>query len=219
LVKDATKKSLEEQAEGAEKALKIFEAEVDGKNAIRQAELDIAQGFGILLQQVAGKNKGLARAGVIIEQAAAIGRIISNTAAANAKAVAASPLTGGMPWVALNTASAAISIASSIASANKAIQQINQVQTGGADSGVGRSSLSSGASVSALSSGITAPTTGRGMIQEMNVSGIGGESATSQIANTIRGAFQPVRAYVVGQDITSQQQLDRRTTTAATLGG
>jgi hypothetical protein len=57
------------------------------------------------------------------------------------------------------------------------------------------------------------------MIQEMNVSGIGGESATSQIANTIRGAFQPVRAYVVGQDITSQQQLDRRTTTAATLGG
>lgn len=40
-----------------------------------------------------------------------------NTAVANAKAVAFSPITAGMPWVAINTASAAMSIASVIAEA------------------------------------------------------------------------------------------------------
>jgi hypothetical protein len=30
---------------------------------------------------------------------------------------------------------------------------------------------------------------------------------------------KPIKAYVVGQDISSQQALDRRTSTAATFGG
>jgi len=101
-------------------------AAAQAKHEINMAYLGLFEQFGSLLQQIAGKNKGLAIAGIIIQQAAAIGQIIANTAIANAKSVAASPLTGGMPWVAINTISAGLSIAATIAGAVKSIQQINQ---------------------------------------------------------------------------------------------
>ncbi len=42
----------------------------------------------------------------------------------------------------------------------------------------------------------------------------------SQIAQTLSGITgQPIRAYVVSGDVTSQQALDRRTTRAATFSG
>ena len=45
-----------------------------------------------------------------------------------------------------------------------------------------------------------------------------GADATAQIAETIAGARQPIRAYVVSQDISSQQALDRRVNESATFG-
>jgi len=42
---------------------------------------------------------------------------------------------------------------------------------------------------------------------------------TTQIAQTIGNAQAPIRAYVVSQDISSQQALDRRTNRAATFVG
>ena len=51
-----------------------------------------------------GLEKALAISDVVINTSKALGLITSSTAAANAKAVLASPLTGGMPWVAINTA-------------------------------------------------------------------------------------------------------------------
>ena len=46
-----------------------------------------------------------------------------------------------------------------------------------------------------------------------------GASAQSQLAQTIAGAeAQPVRAFVVGKDITTQQELDRNTTRTASFG-
>ena len=48
----------------------------------------------------------------------------------------------------------------------------------------------------------------------------GGNNPSSQIAQTIAMSQQkPTRAYVVGQDISSQQALDRRTNVAATFSG
>jgi hypothetical protein len=120
------------------------------KHEINMAYLGLFQQFGSVLSQVAGKNKALAIAGVIIQQAASIGQIIASTGIANAKAVAASPLTFGMPWVAINTVSAGLSIAASVAGAVKSISEINKaasqagVQGGGGGSEVigGRGSAS-----------------------------------------------------------------------------
>lgn len=122
--------------EGVEKQITdTKQAEQDARIALQNQYLDIVGQFGGFLQQIAGKNKGLAKAGLIVEQAAGVAKIIVNTAAANAKAVAASPLTGGMPWVAINTATAALSIGSAIAATVKGIRQIDASDSGGAGGG------------------------------------------------------------------------------------
>jgi hypothetical protein len=183
----------------------------ESKIALQNAYADLAGQFGQTLQQIAGKNKGVAIAGVIIEQASNIAKIVANTAAANAKAAAAFPLTGGAPWTIINTVSAGLSIASTIAAASKAISQIKSTNSesatgGGAGAGASAPPPTYGGAPSAIS----APQiqTGQGI------------NASSQIAQTIGAAqSKSVRAYVVSQDIQNQTALDRRTNRAATFVG
>jgi len=169
--------------------------------------------FGNLLGQIAGKNKAIAIAGIVIAQAAAIGQIIANTGLANIKAVAASPLTFGQPWVAINTISAALSIASTIAGAAKSIQQINSAASQAGVTGGGSAASAAGSSATLppapKAGGTTAPQIQTGM----------GQNPTSQIGETLGAAQKPLRAYVVSQDIQSQSALDRRTNRAATFSG
>jgi len=47
----------------------------------------------------------------------------------------------------------------------------------------------------------------------------GGMNPSTQIAQTITGAREPIRAYVVSGEVSSQQALDRRTNRAATFAG
>jgi hypothetical protein len=176
------------------------------------AYLGLFEQFGNVLGQIAGKNKALAIAGIVISQAAAIGQIIASTGIANAKAIAVSPLTFGMPWVAINSISAGLSIASVIAGAVKSIQQVNQAasQAGVTGGGGGGGSVGGAAPALPKVGGMAAP----------QVQTQGGNNPSSQIAQTIAMSQQkPMRAYVVGQDISSQQALDRRTNVAATFSG
>jgi hypothetical protein len=154
---------------------------------------------GKLLQDVSGENKNLAVAGVIVEKAGAIAQIISNTAIANAKAVAAFPITAGQPFVGINTASAGISIASTIAQASQAIQEIKNPSSGS----------SGGSAASALpSTPIQAPA--------FNVVGA---TQTSQLAQTISQAEQqPIKAFVVASDVSTAQELERSTIEGASIG-
>ena len=202
------------QASEERKAIDM--AELDAKAELQNAQLDLVGQFGSLLQQIAGKNKKVAIAGIVVEQAAAIGKIIQNTAVANAKSVAALPLTGGMPFVAINTVSAALSIASSIAAGAKAINQIKSSDSGaGASSGGG-----SGGSLPRASAGIQAPQIERAGVPQITGAGAGAGTATSQIAQTMAARdSRPLKAYVVSGDVTSAQALDRRTTRAATFTG
>ena len=92
----------------------------------------LAQIGNVLLQEAQGRDekkfknaKKMAVAGIVIEKAAAIGQIWTNNAIANAKAIASFPLTFGQPWVTINTVSAALSTAATIAAAAQAISGIN----------------------------------------------------------------------------------------------
>jgi hypothetical protein len=190
-------------------------AELEARAEIQNAQLDLASQFGGLLKALAGENKKVAIAGVVVEQAAAIGKILVNTGIANAKAVAASPLTFGAPWVAINSISAALSIASSIAAGVKAIQQINSASSGGG-------AVSGGGTIPGRAGGGSAPAVPQ--IERTTVPQIVGTTGQAtpgaQIAGTIaQSSGKPIRAYVVSGDITSQQALDRRTTRAATFSG
>ena len=191
-------------------------AELEARAEIQNAQLDLAAQFGGLLKTLAGENKKVAIAGVVVEQAAAIGKILVNTGIANAKAVAASPLTFGAPWVAINSISAALSIASSIAAGVKAIQQINSAGSGGGASASGGGTIPG---KSGAGSAPAVPQIERTAVPQ--ITGTGNQSSPgAQIAGTLAEASgKPIRAYVVSGDVTSQQALDRRTTRAATFSG
>ncbi len=205
------KKYADQRTAIVESEIATERAAMQAKHEINMAYLGLFEQFGNLLGQIAGKNKGLAIAGIVISQAASIGQIIANTAIANAKSIAASPLTFGQPWVAINTISAGLSIASTIAAAAKSIQQINSQP--GAPAGNAGSAASAGSSAQ-----LPKPPTVSGAAAPQIQSGQG-INATTQIAQTIGAAQKPIRAYVVSGDVSSQQALDRRTSRAATFTG
>jgi hypothetical protein len=182
-----------------QKEIEIAQAEADAKAAIQTAVLDnVAGGLG-LLKQLGEKNKGIQKAAIIAENAVGIARIILNTQAANAKSVAASPLTGGQPWVTINTISGVLGVANSLLATKKALSALGGGSAGSAPStGNGGGGGASGAAAG----------------PNFNVVG---NSGVNQIAQTL-GAQQPVQAYVVANNVTTQQALDRNIVRNASIG-
>ena len=173
---------------------------------------------GNILGMIAGKNKKLAIAGIVLEQGANIAKVVIDTARGISAATAAAapfmanpitaiPATANLARViAQQKIAAGISIAGIIAGAAQGISQINQADIPG--------------------SGGSAPSGGGANIPTPSISGAsapefqtGGQADTgTQIAGAIGGAQQrPMRAYVVSTEVSSQQALDRRTNVAATF--
>jgi len=191
----ATQKAIVDQE--AQDAIDAKMAEIDGKAQLEQAYIGLVGQFGQLLGQLAGESKELQIAAVVAQQAASIGQIISSTAAANAKAVLASPITAGQPWVTINTVSAGLGIAGSIAGAAKSISQIKNSDSGGGSVG-GAPTLPRGAS--------SAPT-----IPSANID-IGTNPETN-VDNTA------VQAYVISGDITSNQEAEAKLNARRQISG
>lgn len=99
----------------SDKLIQIELDELSRKQEINDAVFSAANTLFGGLAELAGKETALGKAMFLFQQAAAIGQVVFNTAIANAKAVAQFPLTLGMPWVAINTASAVGSIATIVA--------------------------------------------------------------------------------------------------------
>ena len=206
-----TDQELERRRLDAEAILEIERMKSDGIIEINQSTIDAVTGFGILLQQAAMKNKSLQIAGVIIEQAASIARIVQATNIANAATVARWALIPGGPaiaarQVALNNISAGLGIASSVAAGARAISQIR---------GVSFDSPAGGGAVARPPAYTPRTTTER---PTPTIGPATGLDATAQIARTLQGITdRPLQAFVVSTDVSSQQALDRRTNRAATF--
>jgi hypothetical protein len=173
---------------------RIEQETADAKLEIQNAHLDNVSSGISLLKVLGEKSKGLQKAALIAENAAGIAKTIINTVAANAKAVAASPLTAGQPFVGINSVSAGIGIASSIAATVKGLKELG----GGGVSGGG--SLPSGGGAAAPSFNL--------------VQGTG----SNQIAESLTTERQPLQAYVVASNVTSAQELDRNAINEASIG-
>jgi hypothetical protein len=171
-------------------------AELEARTAIEQAKFGLLAQFGGLLGQLAGESKELQIAAVIATQAAAIGQIISATGLANAKALAASPLTFGQPWVTINTVSAGLSIASAVASAAKSISDIKNSDNSSAPAGPS-----------------TLPSSAPGRASTPNPNLNIGVSPETQVGQS------SVRAYVVSGDITSNQEAEAKLSTRRAISG
>lgn len=196
------------QKQASDERTRIALAEKEAKAEIQMAELDLVQQGAGLLKEIAGKNKKLATAAVIVEQAAAIGKIAVNTGIANAKAVAASPLTFGQPWVTINTISGVLSAAAAVAAGVKAIQQINSADSG---SPATSTQISKGATPS-----VSAPRVEAAAAPQIQTGA--GQNPSQQIASTIaQSSGKPIKTYVVAQEMSSVQAFDRRTNNAASF--
>lgn len=163
------------------------------KKEIQMQEADILMQFGGLLQQLDKESKGLAVAGIIAEQIGSAAKVVLATTEANAKAVAASPLTFGQPWVTLNTISAGLGIASGVAAATQAI-----------------SALGGGGSASRPSLG-----TGNQGAPSFNVVG---SSGVNQLAQSLQQEQEPIQAYVVANNVTTAQSLTNNIVETAAIG-
>ena len=171
--------------------------------AANNAKIDTFKSGLNALKGIAEGNLKLQKAIIVAETAASIGQIIMNTQVANAKSIAAFPITAGMPWVAINSINAGIGIAASIASSRKALQAIGK-----------------GGSVAAEVS----PSTVRGggesetMESQAPAFNVVGTTGTNQLADAIGSQNQaPIKAYVVSGDVTTSQSLDRNIVDSATL--
>lgn len=153
-------------------------------------------------KKLAGVSKALAIADIIRSSYKSISATISATGEANAKAVAASPLTGGQPFVGINTIQAALSIGANVASAARSIKAITS-DSSSAPSGGGQSTGGGG--------GGSAP-----VPPQFNIVG---QSSTNQLSATIAGQQnRPIQTYVVGNQVSTQQSLDRNAVATSTFG-
>lgn len=191
------------EKEHANNKEEIAKQEKEAQLKIIKQRISDIQTFGSNLQIIAGKNKKLAIAGLLIEKAAAVTDVVVNTAKATTKAVAASPLTLGLPWSALIVANGVLQSAAIIKSAVDGVKAINSA---GNSAGISENAeIPSGGSAPSLSS----PSGGGGAVPDL-----GGEAAPDLggggggVGAGGGGQTPTVRAYVVERDISDAQSRD-----------
>ena len=200
---DSSKTRLQIEKETSEKSIQIAKAEAEHKLAIQQQGLDTALQGVQLIKGLFEKSKGVQKAAIIAESAIGIAKMIISNKLANAGALAtpqaiASSGVSAAPVIALNNISTGIGIAANIAATAKALKTL------------GGGSAPSGSVGGGGGGGATAPTMSA---PQFNVVG---QSGVNQLASLNQ---QPIQAYVVSGQVTSQQALDRNRLANATLGG
>lgn len=145
-----------------------------------------------------GKSKGVQKGIIATEGAIALGKVAVNTIEQVSEDNVASPLTFGLPWSAIHIATGALGAASIVANTNKQLQAVG------------------GGSVSASPNNLTQPSDGgRATAPQFNLSQ-GTTQGALALAN--QNKQEPIKAFVVGQDISNQQQLDLRIQQTASFG-
>ena len=200
--KDAADKKKQDENDAREKeAADIKTQEEFKENQYREGYNNLQNILSVGGKKTEKISKALAIADVVRTASRSVSSTISSTAQANAAATAASPLTAGMPFVAINTAKAALSIGSTIASASKSINSIR-----------GNAKSVSGGEAPSDAGGGAAPS----IPPAFNVVGA---SDSNQLADAIGGqSQQPVQAYVVANDVTTAQSLQNNIVEGATIG-
>lgn len=212
------------QTDMVARELELEQMKVDSKKSINQEYVSWISGLGDVFKNIAGENEALAMVGLALEKGSAIADIIIKTQSANASVIAnSSKASAGYEAAAAQQASLFNPVGSAFYKA-QAIQAIASGKTRVTKNNIGagisiakiasttlqsRSLGGSGAS-SAGASG------GGGRTFDFNLVGSTGEN---QLAQGIAGQLgNPVQAYVVSSQMTSQQQLDNAIQTSATIG-
>ena len=196
----AAEKSNEFFNEEAQKAIEREEAIFEQKKTLEESRTNLAEKGIAFLSIIAGKNKALQKAAIIAENAIGIGKTLIANAAGNAAAIAqgtalsvTDPSAPARAAAAVlnNNISTGLSVATSIAATAKALSAI-----GGGSAGGGGGS------------GSSAPTPSGGNSPQVEFQ----NSQENQIGTTVANRLAdqpPVQAFVVANEVTTAQQLNR----------
>ena len=189
------------QKERELKAVKISE---DAKATIINASANAAKSAFGLLKNLAGENKALQAAAIIGENAVGITKTIIESTSAGAKIKAVGLL--AQQTALTNPVSAAIALATPALLAANRLNAASSIATSVGAATQGLTALGESGNVS----GGNVPDSGSAEIPAPTFNLVEG-SEGNQIQNSIQNAGDtPVRAFVVADDITSQQSLDRQ---------
>jgi hypothetical protein len=204
--------------ENADEEIAIEESIAQRKREINMQYIGFAAGLGGLLQQIAGKNKAIALAGLVLEKGAAIANVVigASQSIASAKFNESKipffiPTPTGVPIINPLKPASLASTAKSIA--------MTKIGAGLAIAGIGATAIGQGKGVSGgnLSTSTPSAPTAPSTPPAFNIIG---QSGTNQLASAIGGqSQQPIQAYVVANDVTTAQSMDRNIIDDASIGG
>jgi hypothetical protein len=197
ITKTASDKEIAEAKAKEDKITADKKAAEDARRNINSIAIQSAQGLVSIIAGLGEKNKKLQKAALIANSALSIAEIINNTNVGSAKEVATKGIFG-LSTSAVLYAKMAISIGSVIAATAKGLGAL----------GGGSAPSAGGGGEGGAASAPAAPS--------FNVVGA---SSTNQLAQTIGNQQQqPIKAYVVANDVTTQQSLDRNIVSSASIG-
>ena len=212
---------LEKARQFAEQQIALEENIAQRKREINMQYIGFAAGLSGLLQQIAGKNKAIATAGLILEKGAAIANVVigASQSIASAKFNESKipffiPTPTGIPLFnplkPASLAATAKSIAMTKIGAGLAIAGIGATA-------IGQASGVSGGNVDTSKPPIPSVPTAPSTPPAFNIVGVSG---TNQLASAIGGqSQQPIQAFVVSSEVSTAQELDRNIIEDASIGG
>jgi hypothetical protein len=176
-----------------DESINITQVEHDTKIAIQEAYADNVMRLGQGLRQIAGENKELAIAGIVLEQAAAVAKIAMG---AQVNFTKNGGVTSPLAWIGL-----AGDVAAGLSAVSAGVKGIQDINSGTASGGQ-------------MSFGNQQMTPSYQVAPRFNVVGV---NPMNQAAQALQSTG-PIEAYVVASKVTTAQALDRNKITSATLG-
>jgi hypothetical protein len=213
------------QMSQAEQEIELERNKIEAKRQINLEYASWAQGLGDIFAGIAGENEALATAALILQKGSAIANVIVDTQAANAK------ITSNMlaEQAAFNASAAATSLVAPPLSAGFKAMAVKAGVLG--KTRILKNNIGAGLSIAKIAATTLQSRSAGGSTGGGGAAGGGapsrefdfnlvGSTGVNQLAQGVGSQFNqnPIQAYVVSSQMTSQQQLDHTIQTQASLG-
>ena len=214
------------QMSQAEQEIELERNKIEAKRSMNQEYISWFAGLGSIIKGIAGENEGIAKAALILEKGSAIANVIVNTQSANAKITAnmlaeqaafnASAAATSLVAPPLSAAFKGMAVKAGVLGKTRILK--NNIGAGISIAKIAATTLQSrGAGGGGAGGGGDA---GGGAPSREFDFNLVGSTGVNQLAQGVGAQFsqQPIQAYVVSSQMTSQQQLDHTIQTQASLG-
>ncbi len=193
-------------------------AAIEEKTRVQQEYVGYVSGISGVLKTLAGENEALQKAALVLEKGAAIAGIVIGANKSIANSVANTAAANTAASIMMSTPG--LQAAGLAAIARNEVSLAKEVLMTKVSAGIGIASILATSLTSAKSSSVGGGTgAGAGVTVQAPEFNVVGASSTDQLAQAVGGQVnEPIRAYVVGSEVTNQQELDRRIVDTAGIG-